>query len=300
MSETVRKHVLQIPLYSRASDITGLHECGTKYLLNHIKADVLPETGWFALGDAEHKAIEMAIKDDLDYDAAKKVGIRLLIERLLETEKDVMWSQSSRAKRTEDTVFEDFKVMLEHWFEDVHPDSPNRMPIYNEYHWPPTVEHVFIAPPAGAHEELFRSEVDAIFKPKGRGKRPYAIVDWKSGSTAKAKDMQIWAYHYGLRGAGDKAYYGKDDSVVGWFHHMHARKLQQVAPYPGDTFVQRQLQWVETQKKAGLWTAMPDWWCDYCRAKDFCPVFNTDAQSGIDSLLPQVEWIKQPQEAAIE
>jgi hypothetical protein len=268
----------EIPLWARASDVRTLalgSGCEAGWLMSNLYNAELPDTTWFALGTALHTGIEKSIDDELDnpYDAVDYVQADIEIAKL--ESPDMIQSASKRAKRTKDSMMDDAERIIRKWWDDVHPDSKLRKKIFDQYQWPPKVEHVIDVDVDPKQGMILNTQVDAIFT--ARQDLPFgaeiAIVDWKTGSTAKAHDSQLHIYAYGGRKEG--WYTNLPTEPVGFFWHVDHSKPQMAGPYLGDDVVENWILSTYMQKdriiNAGP-TYNPDWWCPYCRARDYCPV----------------------------
>ena len=214
-------------------------------------------TVWWVLGSALHKGIELTIADDLSYqDGLDECFLEM--KMLLHANRKVgtIESSSARRKRSLDTIEEDITRMYTTWWNAVHPDGSERLHWYDDYDWPPRVEYMIDVP-----DEVKRSgaalftEVDAIFE-GGPEDRPIAIVDWKTGSSKTADHAQLQIYRYGLHMEDrdqenvELWFPHKPGSMVGWFHHLDANRIQIVDPYLGNTVVQHWLTMTSAYKKA--------------------------------------------------
>lgn len=261
MGDTIRRHRYQMPMATRNSDIQTLEQCPGKWVLSLIHEKDQTPASYFLLGLQLHESIEVAINLDLDEDWA----IRHLTEGLareLERVGDGPVLESS--KRGLDTIIEDGQRMLSNWFRFVHPDSPKRAPIYNDYAWPPKTEVEWRN--EGVEYPTWGS-TDAVFTTHdGKG---HAIVDWKSSSTKQRSDDQLHFYRYGLGLPGARA----------WFHNVDRVQLrsvvQEAEPYPGDNAVLLRIKRAEETKERILERRRvefnPDWWCNFCPVRQHCP-----------------------------
>jgi CRISPR/Cas system-associated exonuclease Cas4 (RecB family) len=251
-------------MFTRASDL-GV-SCWAQWFLSHYYVEELPDAGFFILGTSIHDSIEAAILNDLNdietFELAKDAAWQAL-EKANEEERGVIWSKKRTAQNLDETI----ELVINNWFLDVHPDSEERHPVYNLYQWPPLVEYPIELPDA-VNYGLF-TRPDAIFEHKS-GKF-HAVVDWKSGATAKSSDIQLWTYRYGLQKLGINV-------QRGWFHHLAFRKLQDIETWPNDEYIEMRIREAEVVKENQLFTPRPDWYCDYCRAQSLCPM----AGGGLD------------------
>lgn len=273
MGATPRRHHKDIPMFTRASDLNV--SCWGQWFLSHYFVEELPDAGFFILGTAVHNAIEDAIVNDRDETttlAAAVDEVAAMIERAETEERGVIWSKRRHAGNVEETLTK----VINGWFLDVHPDSPERHPVYNLYQWPPKVEYPIELPDVVNYGLYTRP--DAIFEHK-TGKF-HAVVDWKSGATAKSNDIQLWTYRYGLQKLGINV-------QRGWFHHLAFRKIQDIEVWPADEYIEMRVREAELIKEFQMFTPKPDWYCDYCRAQAICPL-----QGGSMSLDDMMEVIE--------
>lgn len=268
-----------IPLYSRSSDIRNLAlgaGCQASSALSWLYQDELPDTVWFQLGTAAHAAIEDSILENLNKADTIGAGLTYLTMEKAAATNGTIESASKRAKRSIATQKDDLINIVGQWWDDVHPDSEHRKPIFDLYQWPPKVEHEI-----QLHETdqlSLYTTVDAIFKAKP-GEAPFgeevAIVDWKTGSKAHSNETQLQVYAYGGRKEG---WFPDDATSVGFFWHAASSKAQRVYGYVGDQIVEKWIKDTHRAKQAMLEDKAPrfvqDWWCGTCQARDMCPVQN--------------------------
>lgn len=254
MAETPRNSFHELPMFTRASDLQV--DCWARWFLSHYETDQLPDAGFYILGTVFHEVIEEAILNDRTDADTLEIGHNRL-DNYLGDGDNIIWSK----KRNADTVHDDLTMLINNWFDDVHPDSAERMPVYRKYQWPPLVEYPIEYHGAGKHG-LFTTP-DAIFKHKTG--RFSAVVDWKTGATAKADPIQLQTYSYALRAEGFNI-------ERAWFHHTAFRKTQEIEWFPPDAYIEERIRDVEITKETQLFVPKPDWYCDYCRAQSICPV----------------------------
>ena len=261
-----------IPLYTRSSDagwaVLG-NNCEMQYLLTFLIPEKdYPEPLWFIAGTAFHQVVEDVINDDLDLDQALMAGEFELMRGLDQVRKRGVIESKTR---TLETYQDDMNEWLTNWFDDVHPHSATRMPEYEDYDWPPKTEHIIDLKNTPLGTVGMKTTVDAIFEggPKGR---QIAIVDWKTGVLGKAHDWQIQCYAYGLKCEGLMSM--TQNRSLGWFHHVYKQKIQKVSSYWGEA-IPSIIRRIERRKRElmalGDATPNPDWWCDSCAVKPFCP-----------------------------
>ena len=289
---------MTIPLWSRASDIRTLalgNGCEGQWLLSHLYPDDLPDAVWYILGTSIHTAIEETILHD--YTLEEMIEIAHVDRRMMmheARENGIIEQTSKRRKRGLHTVEDDIDRMCRKWWNDVHPSSPDRIKDYNDYNWPPTVEHVI---DIGEGETRLITTVDAIFEGSDKFGEGKLIVDWKTGSTKKAHPSQVQVYAYGLKQEG---LFDTDQIVQGAFHHVDHSMLQYEYAYWGDATVEA---WIkntyDTKYRINTTSAItfnPDWWCGYCTAKDKCPVVGKGDLEEITLRLQSAERLKEPDE----
>ena len=233
---------LSWPRWQRASDIRTLtlEGCELGLVLSWLYE---PDyANWFILGSGAHYAIEMAITHDLDQEDAVYEGWLYCQRELTQAKaKGLEILTAYRSKRTPETMKRDLEEVVQNWFTAVHPDSKFRMEVYNDYDWPPKVEHMITLPEINLY-----TSTDAIFTGGPKGEE-VAIVDWKTGSKASAPRSQLDTYAYGGRKEG---WMPKGQKFVGWFHHLTANKLQRVERYVGDAVVGSWLHAAEMRKES--------------------------------------------------
>ena len=288
-----------LPMYTRSSDIRTLAMnagCEASWLLSNLLNDELPGTVWFALGTSIHEAIEACILHNLTKDEMIAYGHGALD---VELGGEIIESASKRSKRNLSTVRGDMERMLGKWWDDVHPMSPTRNPIFGKYVWPPKVEHNIVNKPRDKALRLF-TQVDAIFTHnEEKFGEEILIVDWKSGAKATSDPAQLHTYMYGGRKEG----WIKDhqQSVVGMFWHIDHSKAQWVDDYLGDEVVEAWIRRTFELKKQVVSNLMPvytpDWYCGYCRARGKCPVKGGDlSHEDVGILIMEATLVHEPEE----
>lgn len=257
-----------INMWHRSTDITTLLECQAKYALGRIyEPDA--EAGYYGLGTAFHlypserlsgspvEAAYQAAEDSLVgfFEAAERSG------------RETRWTR----KRPEESAFQTLRELCERWESDL-------VPMYSDQGWVPVgVEfqgRLRGEPRDEGQTDSVVTTIDALWQ---RGSE-FMVVDWKSGSTAKANPIQLHIYSYVARHDPVSPLYGADSDRVGlFFHHVAFSKQQDAAPYPGDGYVRGLLEWASHTKGAmrafGFAPAKPDWYCDYCLYQSKCPAF---------------------------
>jgi hypothetical protein len=236
-------------------------------LQNFYESEQAPAS-FFMLGTQLHETIEVSINLDLDLDQAlahASAGIDRQLEQLPEDSRII--ESSSRGVNT---MRDDADRMIRQWFRTVHPDSDKRLPIYDEYEWPPRTEVAFNVSPhlAGVKYPVWGS-VDAFFE--GVNPDYHAVVDWKSGTSRQRNSDQLHFYVFGT---------GENPETTGaWFHHLDKQQarsiIQEAEPYPGDDAVRQRILATEAIKDsivAGKYPKFnPSFMCNYCPVQAVCP-----------------------------
>lgn len=263
-----------IPFWTRASDIRTLilsGGCQGSWILQKLYADELPDAVWFILGTSIHTAIEETITNDLSLEDMKAEAHMDKMMMLAIAGDNIIESASKRAKRGLHTINDDIDRMCDKWWKDVHPSSKERLPVYNNYAWPPTVEHII---DVGKDETRLITQIDALFHGNDKFGEAQLIVDWKSGATKKAAPSQLHTYAYGLQQEG--LFDADGQVVVGLFHHIDHSAVQWVHDYWGDDVVAAHIRSTYANKdrmlSSGDINFAPDWWCGYCVAREKCPI----------------------------
>ncbi len=273
---------LSLPLFNRSTDTRT--DCWARWFLEKFYEDDIPDAAWFFLGTGLHHAIEMAITEDVSLEEMIEIAINQIADAIHANATTIMWSK----KRPEEKWPEVVRELCEKWWSDVHPTSEKRMKRYNEFQWPPEVEfEIYVGD--------LHTTVDAIFTSNDGSFE--AIVDWKTGSTAKAQDLQLWVYAYGLgemEERPEELWKGHNPMYREmWFHHVAFSKLQEAKEYPGDEVIALILEATTQKKLSEIYEPNPDWYCNYCRVQDKCPVFGGEIRPLIR---PSVRWVSSPGE----
>lgn len=265
MGSTPRQHRYQIPLATRSTDISTIAQCPGSWALKLFYEKEQAEASYFHLGSQLHETIEVAINMALDLDWALR-HLNAGIDRRLE----VLTAAShvlESSKRGVASMRDDGERMLRQWFKTVHPDSDKRLPIYDEYEWPPRTEVPFSG--GGATKYPQWGSIDAWFE----GKNPdySAFVDWKSGTSKQRNSDQLHFYIYGA---------AVDPETTGaWFHRLDMKQsrsiIQKADPYPGDDVVRQRILATEAVKdslvKGKYPKFIPSALCNWCPVQQFCP-----------------------------
>lgn len=300
---------LIIPAYSRSSDIRDLalgKGCEGKLFLSYLYPGELPDAVWFILGTAAHTAYEFGCHpDNENIELDDLLNVAFTEKMMLVAEAggldNVIESAAKNPKRSKATLDQDLEFVVTQWFNQVHPNGNERTRWFEqELVWPPReVEHRIELTPRTKSQRLFTT-IDAIFDrvdPKFGSE--VIIVDWKTGSKPKSDDEQLQVYHYGGRKEG----WVSDEyqaNVVGFFWHATG-KDQWVYDYPGDEIIDEWIDRTYMRKQRAIERApafTPDWWCNYCIAKDKCPLKGDGDLQEIRDLISQATIIDRPQEDA--
>ena len=285
---------MTLPLYSRSSDIRNLAlngGCEGQWALTNLLDGQLPNTTWFALGTAVHDAIETAILDDLSRDDI--IGYAEASLHVELGDGNVMESVSKRAKRTKASMWDDCRRIAGRWWDDVYPGSPTRNKLFDKYEWPPKVEYNI---KLKRRPKLF-TQVDAIFTSKDQKfGEEIATVDWKTGSKAHSDPAQLHTYHYG--GRREKWIPEHQNDYIGFFWHVDHGKAQHVDGYYGDETVEQWLWRTDALKKIVVESQLPvyspDWYCNYCQAKQVCPVKGNGSHDEVGILIQRATLLTEP------
>jgi len=275
---------LDLPNFTRASDIPGIDQCGLGWLNSKIYEDEIPTWGYWMTGTATHYGIELSIGNDFSVEDGVEMALEHfdeLIDRAGRRGQFVRWTKKKPRNMAEQNI----ERWIRTWFDQVPPGAPNRHPIYDKYEWPPKTE-VRIDALLGEHPDHddwecpdvllcknhLYTEADAIFEHKSGDQ--IGIPDWKTGATG-IKNIQLWIYYRGLRAMGEERIF------TGWFHNLEEGKVKFVEMlYPGDDYIDALIARAESKKQPErLWEMLPaptapDWFCKYCLVQDKCPVFS--------------------------
>lgn len=272
MGSTPRQHRYQIPLATRSTDISTIAQCPGSWALKLFYEKEQAEASYFHLGSQLHETIEVAINMALDLDWALR-HLNAGIDRRLE----VLTAAShvlESSQRGVDSMRDDAERMLRQWFKTVHPDSDKRLPIYDEYEWPPSTEVPISRSPEYSKTVYSQwGSVDAVFL--HRTEEGVALIDWKSGTSRQKSSDQLHYYMY----VGSHLGGGILSNRTGWFHHLdkvQPRSIIQMAdPYPGDDVVRQRILATEAVKdslvKGKYPKFIPSALCNWCSVQQFCP-----------------------------
>jgi len=254
-------------LWHRSTDVTTLLECPAKYALGRL-FDRDAEAGYFAFGTAGHLYFHKRLTGSTPDEAwgAAVDSLASFIEGALSAGVEARWTK----KRPESGAFDELRSIVGKWEADLEF-------IYYGEGW----ECVAAEFPARVDDSGVRAgdrvavtTADSIWR---RGDE-WRIVDWKTGSTAKANPLQLHIYSWVLRHDPKSPIYGLPPERVGlFFHHAAFSKLQNAAPYPGDAYIEALLDWATSTKERMVSEAFapahPDWYCDYCLYRSGCPAW---------------------------
>ncbi len=255
-----------INLWTRSTDVRTLQECPAKYLLGRIYPRD-NDAGYFILGTAEHGFAEDTL-NGMSLDDALENWASVIALEIENTDLPLHWTK----RRTADTVYDDLDRMSRKFYADV---IEGGMYPYDEIELCATELTTKAKVPRG--RAAIHTQIDSIFYFAKEGGR-WAVVDWKSGATAKASPQQLWIYSYSARRTPGSPVYGVEASKVElWFHHIDFSRRQMVTNYPGDRYIEGLIRWTEDQKikmvETGFAPVCPDWYCDYCQQQSQCPAF---------------------------
>ncbi len=258
------------PRASASAMRDALNGCPLRSLL-----DKMYETGhrygWNVLGTAIHLAVEKVATDGLDLDQAKDVAhdyIWTTIQKWDEAGHQVRYSNG----RSMATLEDDVDDMLNGWFIDVHPDSPDRHFRYMAYRWP-------FEPEVECSRPGFHTSIDAVFHAKEGG--GVALVDWKTGTSPKADPIQMHTYEWAWT-----EFHGTPVQAT-WFHHLAHREMQDTDDtYPGAANMSQLADYTQIIQEIMTLRIQPKphWVCgkaNLCphRDQERCPAFGGSLQS---------------------
>lgn len=246
---------VKIPTHLSPSQRSRLQSCPARYLLE--RAYPGPTQGWAVVGSPVHTAIEQATRDGLTYTETLEVA---LVEAQMLAGDGVNWSKKIPDA---DKAYEIVGECIATWWRQVHPSSEERLPEYQELHWPPQVE-LSIYTDTRPRVKMY---LDALFRRKSDGAP--VIVDYKTG-TGSSEIAQLYEYWWGLRQAGLVTDY---DEPRGWFHNLRVSggKLIPFDWYPGDQLLEIWHNEAEAVKRNGRWEPRPNIYCPYCPVRNMCP-----------------------------
>lgn len=267
-----------INYWTRSTDLRNLGECPMKWLLTRLYPPDR-DKGYYHFGTGLHFGIECAIRGATLKEATDEALLEIvrLITEAKKAGRPVEWT----SKRPEEGWTDLAEEMMSQWWIDVMPPEGTvlkgmaaQMPFYRDRE--PIALEFTADTNMGAGVV---TEIDSIWKRK-TGVPGYDIVDWKTGSTAKADSLQLWVYNYGARHTPGGPLYGVKPEMVGmWYHHLAFSKLQPADRYPGDDYMRKLLIYSDLQRQLihseGFAPAKPDWYCNYCQSKMRCPVVGT-------------------------
>jgi len=288
MGSTPRPHRFAVPMLTRNTDVATLSRCPAQWMLTNFFEKHQRDATYFVVGNACHLAFESVAVQGFDEDQAVEVA-NTYVSDAWQRWDDNATTVIETSKRSIEGMEADVKRIIHKWFQDVHPDSDKRFPIYNEYEWPFESEVPFhmSAKQAGTKYDIWGS-IDAIFEPKTPTFSAY--VDWKTGATPKSDPDQLYFYMYGAN--------LDPEATATMFHHAdglkHHGKLQHADEYPGDDIVRTRILAAEYQKDSDFWPANPDWYCTYCPVQDYCPLSGDKQQEDLTRMLQWRSPMTQP------
>lgn len=263
MGNTPRERSTQIPLPTRSTEANA--DCEGRTYLTYLRADQERPASFFILGDVLHRTIEQSVLQDYDLDQAKDY-----MDIILSHEVGVVRNQPvvTGMQRSMESIFEDADRMITNWFAHVHPDSDKRHPFYDDYQWPPKVEHKFYNTGLGTRFPVWGS-IDAVFLLPKSELVVGAIVDWKSGVKRPESQFQLDYYRFGAELPKAKAAYHMLDRI------RKQSIVLEADPYPGDQYIREAISRTERSKervvRGMMPTFSPGWQCAYCPVQHVCP-----------------------------
>lgn len=268
-----------LPMPTRSTDVRQIHHCPGGWLLSKFCQQT--PASFFLLGSQVHSTVERSILNDLDLDQAlahARAGIDRQLAQLIPGQLVVESSKRGFASMHDDAV-----GLITNWFRFVHPNSPDRLEIYNSYEWKPQTEVPFLrsAESAGTKYPVW-GIVDALFAAKDGSH--HAVVDWKSSVSIQDSDYQLGHYRFGLNLPTARA----------WYHNLDKTRagavIQEAHDYPGDPAVRQRIVATEAVKEGILEDRrvpfIPSSLCSYCPSQQACPVRGTRAtrEANLDAL----------------
>lgn len=266
MGDTKRNHIYEIPMATRSTDVSMMNQCAGRWALTLLREPEQADASFFIRGEGLHRAIEIAIKRNVDLDKMK-TWIDTWIQQTLEQLGSRRSIESSRSGF--DTMSEDAERMLTNWFRFVHPDSDKRHPLYDDYEWPPRVELPFERSINTGTRYPVWGSIDALFTSKGMTKH-HRIVDWKSNTQKPDSHFQLQFYRFGMGLGNTPANFHMLDRI------RQPSIVVEAEDYPGDDFIRKAIHETENVKLRLLDGVIPDfnpdWYCNYCSVQHLCPV----------------------------
>lgn len=285
------------PFKAQVSDITRSTEireilggCELKYLLGRTEWSGTEKhdpkgmpthqlVSYYEMGSAAHAAIEA-----ITYGAPKEETIldaQMHLSKELDRHDDIVFTNARPDKASTVHALEE---VIENWWLDAHPDSPERSVFFNAFDWPPKTEVTML------HTEAkISSQADAIFtmKPEALSNATHAIVDYKTGMSKKADSLQLWIYFWLARMTGEIP---EDTEFLGYFHHVTHRQLQVADPYPGDSYIEAAIRKTHAIKESKTYLPTKGWYCKYCPFQEACPEFGAMTYGELLSMI-DIEYV---------
>ena len=275
MGETKRKAPNHLNEWARSSDVrTLLRHCPMDWALSLLAHDEQKANNInFDLGTAFHTIPEEVLTQSMGIGEAIQHSIHVLDELLAKHTEGVPIISGKRSLNP-NILARNLERMGNQWWTD-YQDS-------TFVDWEVAVEYDVVVP------GMLRTQLDALFS--HRSGKEFAIVDWKSGTSTRSDDLQLWIYLYGLRKNGTIS----DDAEVGlWFYYPWHGEWKKALAYPGDAVIAEMLEETRQRKHVGMrydsgsacgFTPIPGWYCDYCSVQGLCPVYNNGSWDKVDAL----------------
>lgn len=269
--KTIRQSRHDLPLATRASEVKQLNDCPMSYALRLVAERDMAEASFFALGEIVHECLAAVVTDDLTEDQAIDFVIERIDARRLSIDPETVIETT---KRTLDSMPEDAIRMVRSYFRWVHPSSTERLPLFDEYRYPPRVEQTYVRTDLGTLAPAYGT-LDAVYEAKDPS-QPNLIVDFKGSVRKVSDDFQLQMYRL-LSGQPEAR------AVFVYLDRKQARAMiQDAEPYPGDAAVISKIRMAETIKARIIETARaraaPGRHCGTCTARTVCPIqLGTDA-----------------------
>lgn len=251
-----------IPMRTRSSDVRALAlaQCHGAWAIKHTFPDIAKDATYFEMGNLIHSGIKLAIVHDLDVGNVVPL-IRDKISLWQRGQQGPVIETKARPNTAELGVIAERHIRQ--WFKTVHPSSPDRLDVYNDYSWPPKVETVHHRD-VGTKYPIWGT-IDAMFDHKNGS--DLLLVDWKS-STRSQQPLQLNFYRFLL---------DRPDAQAGYHYMDRVRRpsiFQPIGDYPGDAVMRRHVEVTERVKAGinlGQISFKPSPLCKVCPVQDGCP-----------------------------
>ena len=275
MGETKRKAPNHLNGWARSSDArTLLRHCPMDWALSLLAHDEQKANNInFDLGTAFHTIPEEVLAGGMDIESAITHSVTVL-DDLLALHTTETATISGKRSVNPMILARNLDRMGRQWYADYQASMFTS--------WDVAVEYDVVVP------NVLRTQLDALFSHKNSNE--YAIVDWKSGTSTRSDDLQLWIYLWGLRKNGTIS----DDADVDlWFYYPWHGEWKKAARYPGDSVIAEMIEETYQRKLVGMryddgaacgFTPIPDWYCDYCSVQGLCPVYNDGSWAKVDAL----------------